>query len=123
VVAIEAQWLGWPRPQQAAAQLNALSPAAVGEKAKVADLNKACGQHMQQKAPDEFLHLQRHRGGLTGAGIVLPAERHAAVLQRDQTLVGDGYPMGITRQVLQHLPGSTEWRFGIDHPFGCGQPF
>jgi len=61
--------------------------------------------------------FQRHGGWRTCASIVLPAKSDSAVLQRDQTLVRNSDPMGITRQVLQHLSGSAEWRFGIDYPF------
>jgi hypothetical protein len=88
----------------------------------MANLDKAFRQNMQQKAPDELLRFQGHSGGLTGAGIVLPAESHSAIFQRDQTLVGDSYSMGIARQVLQDLSRSAERRLGINYPIGARRP-
>src|SRR5215472_19086922 len=89
----------------------------------MANLDEAAGQNVSQEAAHELICRQGHGGRLIGAGVVLPAKSHAAVFERDQALVGDGYPVGIARQVLQHLPGSAERRLGIDYPFGCGQPF
>ncbi len=55
-------------------------------------------------------------------GIILPAEGHLAVLQRNKALVGDGHAMGVARQVLQDLLGSSKGWFGIDHPFAPSDP-
>jgi hypothetical protein len=63
-----------------------------------------------------------HGGRLVATSVVPPAEAHAVVFQRDQTLIGDGDAVGIARQVFQHLPRSAEGWFGIDDPFGPGNP-
>src|SRR5205809_2341051 len=31
-------------------------------------------------------------------------------------MIGDGYAMGITAQILEHILGATEGRFRVDHP-------
>jgi hypothetical protein len=59
---------------------------------------------------------------MAAGSLALPPESQPAVLQRDQTLVRNSYPMGIARQVLQHLSRSAERRFGINYPFSLGNP-
>jgi hypothetical protein len=75
---------------------------------------------MQEKAPNELCRLQAHGGGLTRTGVVLAAESDSAVFQRDEALVGDGYPVGIARQVLQDLSRSAKGWLGIDYPLAPG---
>jgi hypothetical protein len=31
-------------------------------------------------------------------------------------MVGDGHAMGVAAQILEHIFGATEGRFGVDHP-------
>jgi hypothetical protein len=50
--------------------------------------------------------------------VVFPAKRNLAVLERQETLVGDGYPMGVAAEVFDHLLRATEGRLGVNHPFG-----
>ena len=33
------------------------------------------------------------------------------------TVIGEGYAMGVTAQIIENLPRSSKWRFGINHPF------
>ena len=41
---------------------------------------------------------------------VLPAERDAGVVGRDEAAVRDRDPVGVPRQIAQHLLRSGEWR-------------
>ena len=50
------------------------------------------------------------------AAIVLVAEGHARLVERDQSAVGDGDAVGVARQVGQHGLGSGEGRLGVDEP-------
>ncbi len=49
-------------------------------------------------------------------GVVSVAEADCAVLASEEALVRDGDPMGIAPEVGEHLPGTAEGRFGVDHP-------
>ena len=47
-------------------------------------------------------------------GIVSPAERDAIVLKGHETMIGDGYAMGVARQVVENMFGTAEGWLGID---------
>jgi len=89
----------------------------------VADAVKALGQHVHQEPPDELVRGERHRlppAGPVGA-VVLPAERDAVAIGRDQTAIGDGDAVGIAREIAQHLLRPGERVLGVDHPFASAQ--
>jgi hypothetical protein len=58
--------------QEGSTQRQLLLPIAIGQESEVADVNKAGGQYMKEKATDELNGIQGHRFGLTTSGIVLP---------------------------------------------------
>ena len=45
-----------------------------------------------------------------------PAKSDLAIGERDQAVVGDGHTMSVAAQIMQHLFGTTEGTFQIDHP-------
>ena len=47
---------------------------------------------------------------------VPPAEGDLPLRKRDQTMVGDGHAMGVAAQILEHIFGAAEGRFGVDDP-------
>jgi hypothetical protein len=65
--------------------------------------------------------IDAHQLGLVVAGAVFPSEGHLSLLHRDQTLVGDGGPMGITAEVSEDLLRAGKGRFTVDDPIlsGC----
>ncbi|CAE6908220.1 hypothetical protein R69749_08506 [Paraburkholderia domus] len=83
--------------QQLAYLREILPPHGIGEQAIVADAVEAAGQHVQQEAAHELVRAQGH-GLVAGAplrAIVLPAEGHAAFIERNEPLVGDGHAMRV----------------------------
>ena len=84
----------------------------------MADAVEAPGQHVQEKAPDELVRMQPHRlpAVRTGDAIILPAERDAGVVGRDEAAVRDGDPMGVPGEIAQHLLRSGERRLAVDDP-------
>lgn len=52
--------------------------------------------------------------------VVLPFKTDAAVFQCAKAMVGDGYAMGIARQILEHALRSAERRLDVNHPFDFG---
>jgi hypothetical protein len=49
-------------------------------------------------------------------GIVSPAEGEAIVLKGHETMVGDGYAMGVARQVVENMFGTAEGWLGVNDP-------
>ena len=70
----------------------------------MADAVEAVGQDVHQEASDEFVGVQRHGAMAVGAvaPVVLVAERHARLVERDQAAVRDGDAVGVARQIGQH---------------------
>ncbi len=101
-----------------AAEVNALTTVAVGEKAEVAHAVKAVGQHMQQEASDEFVRMKAHNllAIAPVTTIILPAESDVIIVDRDDAAVGDGDTVGIATEIGAHLCGAAEGRLGIDDP-------
>src|SRR3954464_10882145 len=80
-------------------------PRSTGEEAVVADAGEAVGQDVQQEAADELIRRERHGldpcaslRAVPGA-VILPAERHASLVEGEQPAVRDRDPMGVAGQV------------------------
>src|ERR1022692_4395080 len=72
---------------------------------------------MQEKASHELDRVQRHCLGPVLVRVIFPLKGNLAILQRQQTIVGDGHSMGVPRQIFEHLFGSAEGCLGVDDPF------
>src|SRR5262249_56551198 len=79
---------------------------------------EAIRQHMDQKAADELSAVERHRFLPVAVTIVLPAEADLAVVDRQQSIVGDGDAVRVAADVLQHLCRTGERALGVDYPVG-----
>jgi hypothetical protein len=93
-----------------------LTAIAVGKQSEVADFDEAGGQDMEQEAADELDRVELHDAAAVVVPGVPPSEAHLAVIEAEESSVGDGNPMGVAGQVLQHMFGSSERRLGVDHP-------
>src|SRR5215211_765703 len=76
-------------------------PGAAGEQAGVADAVEAVGQGVEQEAADELVRREGHgldpraaRRPSPGA-VILPAERHAALVEGEEPTGRDRDPMGV----------------------------
>ena len=98
-----------------------LTAVAVGKQSEVADLDEAGRQDMEQKAADELDRIEGHDAAAVVVPGVAPAKAHLAVVEAEEPSVGDGDPMRVAGQVLQHMFGSAEGRLGIDHPLFSAQ--
>src|SRR5262245_43891072 len=80
-------------------------------------------EDMEQEAANELAHVEAHDFVLVMSvlPIVLPAETDMGRVEIEQTAVGDGDAMDVTREIGQDLLGAGEGFFGIDHPFGLAQ--
>lgn len=91
---------------------------AVGEEAAKANTLESIWQGVEQEAADECVHLQCHGALALSMPVILPAKTHLAVVGGDEPMVGEGDAMGITAEILKHLPGSAKRGLGIDNPIG-----
>jgi len=94
---------------------------AVGEQTEVTNFDEACRQDVEQKAADELDRIESHDPDAVVVPGVAPAEAHLAVVETEESSVGNSDAMGIAGQVLQHVFGSAEGRLGIDHPLFSAQ--
>src|ERR1700710_2272554 len=91
---------------------------AVSQKAVMPNALETGRQGVKQKTPLELIHFERHRFRLLAvfAAIVFPLKRDTVIFEREQSTIGDGYPMRVTAQIFQRSLRSAEWRFGVNHP-------
>ena len=90
---------------------------AVGQETVVADALKAGRKGVLQEAADELLGREGHHLLLLPVAIIFPLEGDLTTFQRQQTAIGDGHAMRVAAQIIQNSFGTTERRFGVDHPF------
>jgi hypothetical protein len=93
-----------------------LTAVAVGKQSEVPDLNEAGRQHVKQETADELDRIKLHDTASVVVSGVPPAETPLAVIETEESSVGDGNTMGVAGQILQHMFGSSERRLGVDHP-------
>jgi len=82
----------------------------------VADANQAAGQDVKQETAQELISRDGHDLLLAAVGIISPAEGHAIIFKRHETMVGDGNAMGVAGQVVENMFGTSEGWLGVDHP-------
>jgi hypothetical protein len=78
-----------------------LPPHRIRKQPIVTDAVEATRQHVQQESTHELTGLERH-GLVAGAppgAVILPVEGHAAFIERDEALVGDGNACGTSGRV------------------------
>jgi hypothetical protein len=71
---------------------------------------------MDQESAQELICGERHDLLLAAVGIVFPAKRDPIILERNQSMVGDGDAVGIASEIVQNMLGTAEGWLGIDNP-------
>ena len=107
--------------QSTAAYEHTATPA-VCEKAEVADADQALGQNVDQEAAQELIGGDRHDFLLAAVRIVFPAKRDSIILERHQSMVGDGDAVRIAGEIVQNMLGTAEGWLGIDDPVLVEEP-
>src|SRR4030042_4471375 len=72
---------------------------------------------MKEEPSDELICLESHDLLFITIGIVPPAEGDIAVLNLEDTVITDSYPVGISAQILKDTLGAVERGFAIANPF------
>ena len=81
-----------------------------GMKSVVANLDEARRQHVLDEAREQLVSGD-------GDGVaVLGAEGDAALVDRDEALIGDADAVGVSAEITNHLLGSAEGTLGVDDP-------
>jgi hypothetical protein len=70
----------------------------------------------QPQAPQAFHGIERQGTQAVATLVILVAEGHLAVRQGNESVVGDGDPVGIAGEGLQDMLGVLQGLFGVDHP-------
>ena len=73
-------------------------------------------QDMQQEAADELLRIHTHHFLARFVAIILPVKADLAIGEADQAIIGNGHPMGIAAEIVEHLPGAAKRRLGVNVP-------
>jgi hypothetical protein len=92
--------------EQLAAEGQQGGAAAVGEEAEVADADEAAGEQVQEEAAQELLGGQGHEPFPVAMSGVTPAAGDVAVCESDESRVGDGDAMGVSRGAAGRIPYS-----------------
>jgi len=95
------------------------APLPIGEQAEVADAHEAAREHMQQKAPQEFLDAERHDLRAAPIGVVLPPKLDDAIGETDESRVRDRDSVRITTEILEHLRWPAKRSLRVDDPGRC----
>ena len=110
----------WPSAEELSALGHVLVPRPIREQAVIPHAVEAAREHMQEDAPDELRRGQGH-GLLTrcvGTAVVGVAEPDLPRVEGEEPLVGDGDPMRVPTDVIEHLVGPGEGWLGVDPPVG-----
>jgi hypothetical protein len=91
----------------------------MGKESEVPDTHESRRQNVQKKAAYKFLDRQTHQSLLVLVCRVPPTEGDTAFCQRDQSVVGNRHPVGVTAQIAQRVFGSAEGSLGIHDPIGA----
>ncbi len=89
---------------------------AVGKEADMSNAMKLAGHGVLQEAADELVSGERHHFGFAVLTIVLPGEANLAIVEPNQTAVGDCDTMSVAPEITEYLLGSGERRLGEDDP-------
>ena len=103
--------------EKRSAQGDIVIAVSVGQKAIVTNLDEAGGEYMEEESTDKFFGGQGHDFLLVAIGVVPPAEGNPALFQSQDTLIADGYPVGIAAEVVKNSLGPIKRGLGIDDPW------
>ena len=73
-------------------------------------------ENVDQESAQELICGNRHDLLLAAVRIVFPAKRDSIILERHQSMVGDGDAVGIAGEIVQNMFGTAEGWLGIDDP-------
>jgi hypothetical protein len=82
----------------------------------VADADQALRQNVDQESAQKLICGHCHDLLLAAVRIVFPEKRDSIILERNQSMVGDGDAVRIASEIVQNMLGTAEGWLGIDDP-------
>jgi hypothetical protein len=92
------------------------APATACQEAEVTYADETTWQHMQQEATQELIDGQSQKSLLVLMSRIPPAKGNPAILESNETAIGNRHPMRVGAEVAKHLFGPAECWFAIDNP-------
>jgi hypothetical protein len=84
------------------------------QKTIMTDFHKPLGQNMQRKSPDKLPVRECHLLFDSRHSIILIIESHILIVDVINSMVANGYFMGISSQIFHHRLGTSKWLFASD---------
>ena len=88
----------------------------IGQKTKMADLDEAAWQHVQQEAAHKLHCIQGHDLFLVAVCRITPAKSNLTVFEAKKSTVGDGYAVSVMSQVLNDMLRAGKGLLDVDDP-------
>jgi hypothetical protein len=98
-----------------------LGSISVSEKAEVSNAGEARRENMEKEPTEELVWLQGHDASSIAAGVVLPGESDAVVVEGEDPTVGYRDAVSIAGEVLEDLARPTEGGFRVNEPLLVAQ--
>ena len=76
---------------------------------------------MEEEPAQELVDRKRHQAFFVFVSGIAPAESNAALVEGDETVVGDGYAMSVLAEIAKRMLRAAEGTFGVHHPLGAEQ--
>ena len=82
----------------------------------MADADQPFRENVDRESSQKLIGGDRHDFLLATVRIVFPAKRDSIILERHQSMVGDGDAVRIASEIVQNMLGTAEGWLGIDDP-------
>ena len=93
-----------------------IAASAISEKSEVADADQPFRENVDQESSQKLICGNRHDFLLAAPCVVFPAKRDSIILERHQSMVGDGDAVRIAGEIVQNMFRTSEGWLGVDHP-------
>jgi len=82
----------------------------------VADADQPFRENVDRESSQKLIGGDRHDFLLATVRIVFPAKRDSIILERHQSMVGDGDAVRIAGEIVQNMFRTSEGWLGVGHP-------
>ena len=89
----------------------------IAQEPVIANAVESTGENVEEESPDELFGRENHNFLLTVVAVVPPVELDLPVFDIHDSMIGNRDPVRVAADVIHHLLGSGEGRFGVDDPF------
>jgi hypothetical protein len=110
-------WVGRSHAEELAAMLQLLFAVSIAQEPVIANTVESTGENVEEESPNELLGGESHDFLLIIVAVVPPLELDLPVFDFQDPMIGNRNPVRVAADVIHHLPGSGERRFGVDDPF------